>query len=65
MSCAVSASIESVIFIICPCFIRIAMTPRAGSAMRLASSWMVITSGIVTSRTSFSLGSATIARMRR
>ena len=34
------------------------MTARAGSAMRLASSWMVITSGIVTSRTSFSFGSA-------
>ena len=41
------------------------MTLRAGSAMRLASSWMVITSGMMTSRTSFSLGSATIARMRR
>ena len=34
---------------------RITSTPR--SAMRLASSWMVMVSGIVTSRTSFSLGS--------
>ena len=31
------------------------MTSTPRSAMRLASSWMVITSGIVTSRTSFSL----------
>ena len=41
------------------------MTLRAGSAMRLASSWMVITSGMVTSRTSFSFGSATISFLRR
>ena len=33
------------------------MTSTARSAMRLASSWMVIASGIVTSRTSFSFGS--------
>ena len=55
MICAVSASIVSVILSICPCFISSAITARAGSAMRLASSWMVMNSGIVTSRTSLSL----------
>ena len=38
------------------------MTSTARSAMRLASSWMVIASGIVTSRTSFSLGSSLCSR---
>ena len=57
MSWAVSASMVSVILSIWPCFIRSLITSTARSAMRLASSWMVMTSGIVTSRTSFSLGS--------
>ena len=38
------------------------MTSTARSAMRLASSWMVIASGIVTSRTSFSFGSLLVSR---
>ena len=54
MSWAVSASITSVIFTIWPCFISSLMTSTARSDMRLASSWMVIVSGIVTSRTIFS-----------
>src|SRR5262252_1057030 len=57
MSWAVSASIVSVILAIWPCFIRSLITSTARSDIRLASSWMVITSGILTSRTSFSLGS--------
>ena len=57
MSWAVSASMVSVILSIWPCFIRSLITSTARSDMRLASSWMVMTSGIVTSRTSFSLGS--------
>src|SRR5579883_2551541 len=65
-SWAVSASITSVILNICPCFISRRMTSTARSAMRLASSWMVIASGIVTSRTSFSLASLPAApRIRR
>src|SRR5271157_3232382 len=36
---------------------RMRMTSTARSAMRLASSWIVIVSGIVTSRTIFSFGS--------
>ena len=62
MSWAVSASITSLIVTIWPCFIRILMTSTARSAMRLASSWMVIASGIVTSRTSFSFGSLLFSR---
>ena len=58
MSWAVSASIVSLMVAICPCFISRRMTSTARSVMRLASSWMVIASGMVTSRTSFSFGSA-------
>src|SRR6516164_6676786 len=54
MSCAVSASITSVILCIAPCFIRRRITSTARSDIRLASSWIVIASGIVTSRISFS-----------
>ena len=57
ISCAVSASITSLIVTIWPCFISRRMTSTARSDMRLARSWMVIASGIVTSRTSFSFGS--------
>lgn len=57
MSCAVSASITSVILCIAPCFISMRMTSTARSDMRLASSWMVIASGMITSRISFSFGS--------
>ena len=57
MSWAVSASITSVILTIWPCFIRKRITSTARSAMRLASSWMVIVSGMVTSRAIFSFGS--------
>src|SRR4029078_6928987 len=59
------ASITSLIVTIWPCFIRILMTSTARSAMRLASSWMVIASGIVTSRTSFSFGSLLRSPVRR
>ena len=54
MSWAVSESITSVILWIWPCFISMRITSTARSDMRLASSWMVIVSGIVTSRDSFS-----------
>src|SRR3981081_2666889 len=64
-SWAVSASIMSVIFAIVPCFIRRRITSTARSAMRLASSWIVIASGIVTSRTSFSFGSFAAWPFRR
>src|SRR5204863_203490 len=37
----------------------------ARSAIRLASSWIVIASGIVTSRTSFSFGSLLFSEVRR
>ena len=57
ISCAVSASITSLIVTIWPCCISRRMTSTARSDMRLARSWMVIASGIVTSRTSFSFGS--------
>src|SRR3984957_8374939 len=56
-SCAVSASITSVIFTIWPCRMSRRMTSTPRSAMRLASSWIVMVSGMITSRTSFSLGS--------
>ena len=46
MSWAVSASITSVILCIWPCFISSLITSTARSDMRLASSWMVIVSGI-------------------
>ena len=64
-SCAVSASITSVIFTIWPCFISSRITSTARSAMRLASSWMVMASGIVTSRMSFSFGSFEAWPLRR
>src|SRR5882672_8094706 len=64
-SWAVSASIVSVIFAIWPCFIRSLITSTARSDMRLASSWMVIASGIVTSRASFSLASLAAWPLRR
>ena len=54
MSCAVSASITSVILCIAPWRISILITSTARSDMRLASSWMVIVSGSTTSRESFS-----------
>src|SRR5260370_1410747 len=55
--CGVSASITSVILCIAPCFINSRMTSTARSDMRLASSWMLMASGMTTSRTSFSFGS--------
>ena len=55
--CAVSASIVSVILCIWPCFISRRMTSTARSDMRFASSWIVIVSGMMTSRMIFSLGS--------
>ena len=57
ISCAVSASITSVILCIAPCFISSRITSTARSDMRLASSWMLMASGITTSRISFSFGS--------
>ena len=54
MSSAVSTSTTSLILCIAPSFIKYLMTSTARSAMRLASSWMVMTSGITTSRTIFS-----------
>ena len=65
ISCAVSASITSVILCIAPCFISMRMTSTARSDMRLASSWIVIASGIVTSRMSFSFGSLAACPFRR
>ena len=50
----VSESITSVILCICPCFISILITSTARSDMRLASSWMVMVSGMITSRAIFS-----------
>ncbi len=58
ISWAVSASIVSLMVAIWPCFISRRMTSTARSDMRLARSEMVIASGIVTSRTSFSFGSS-------
>ena len=54
MSSAVSTSTTSLILCIAPSFIKYLMTSTARSAMRLASSWIVMTSGITTSRTIFS-----------
>jgi hypothetical protein len=51
-----SASITSAAFRIWPCFIISLITSTARSAMRLASSWMVIVSGMTTSRMIFSRG---------
>ncbi len=65
ISCAVSASITSVILCIAPCFISRRMTSTARSDMRLASSWMVMASGITTSRISFSFGSLEAWPFRR
>ncbi len=57
-SCAVSASMTSLIVAIWPCFISSLMTSTARSDMRLASSWMVIVSGRMISRWSLSFCSA-------
>ena len=65
ISCAVSASITSVILCIAPCFISRRMTSTARSDMRLASSWMLMASGITTSRISFSFGSLDWCPLRR
>ena len=64
-SCAVSASIASVILSSWPCFIRRRITSTARSDMRFASSWIVIVSGTMTSRASFSFGSAARLPVRR
>ena len=56
ISSAVSASITSVILCIAPCFIRNLMRSTARSVMRLESSWIVIASGMITSRTILSRG---------
>ena len=47
ISCAVSASITSVILCIAPCFISSRITSTARSDMRLASSWMLMASGMI------------------
>src|SRR6266853_855914 len=65
ISCAVSASITSVILCIAPCFIKSRMTSTARSDMRLASSWILMASGMMTSRTSFSFGSFDWCPFRR
>src|ERR1700675_4209637 len=65
ISCAVSASITSVILCIAPCFISRRMTSTARSDMRLASSWMLMASGITTSRINFSFGSLAAWPFRR
>ena len=57
INCAVSASITSVILCIAPCFINSRITSTARSDMRLASSWILMASGMTTSRISFSFGS--------
>ena len=56
-SSAVSASITSPGFMIWPCFMKNLTTSTARSDMRCASSWMVMVSGSITSRTIFSRGS--------
>ena len=61
ISSAVSASITSLILCISPCAISSLMTSTDRSVMRLASSWMVITSGMITSRITLSRGSCTPA----
>ncbi len=61
ISSAVSASITSLILCIAPCLIRSLMTSTERSVMRLASSWMVITSGMMTSRMTLSRGCTTPA----
>ena len=61
ISSAVSASITSLILCIAPCFISSLMTSTERSVMRLASSWMVITSGMITSRMTLSRGCTTPA----
>ena len=57
ISSAVSASMTSPGFMIWPCFIKYLTTSTARSDMRCASSWMVMVSGRMTSRTIFSRGS--------
>ena len=61
ISSAVSASITSLILCISPCAISSLMTSTDRSVMRLASSWMVITSGMITSRITLSRGCCTPA----
>jgi hypothetical protein len=56
ISSAVSASITSVILCIAPWPIKSRITSTARSVMRLARSWMVIASGMITSRMTLSLG---------
>ena len=56
ISSAVSASITSLILCIAPCVISSLMTSTERSVMRLASSWMVSTSGMITSRMTLSRG---------
>src|SRR5450755_4446993 len=65
ISCAVSASITSVILCIAPCFINSRITSTARSDMRLASSWILMASGMITSRMSFSFGSFDACPFRR
>ena len=62
ISSAVSASITSLILCISPCVISSLMTSTDRSVMRLASSWIVITSGMITSRMTLSRGCCTPAR---
>ena len=63
ISSAVSASITSPGFMIWPCFMKNLTTSTARSDMRCASSWMVMVSGSITSRTIFSRGSWCSARL--
>ena len=65
ISCAVSASIMSLIVAMWPCFISRRMTSTPRSDMRLASSWIVMVSGMMTSRMSFSFGSSLAWPFRR
>ena len=62
-SSAVSASITSPGFMIWPCFMKNFTMSTARSDMRLARSAMVIVSGRITSRSTFSRGSLCIARL--
>ena len=61
MSSAVSASMTSLILCMAPCPISSLMRSTARSVMRLESSWMVITSGMITSRMTLSRGCTTPA----
>jgi len=57
ISCAVSASITSVILCIAALLHQQPDDVDGALDIRLASSWMLMASGMMTSRTSFSLGS--------